>query len=433
MKIAAWTMIVVGCVVLAACPPGTGGTPAGGYKMTGNPECPHAWKDSARVPSVATWPTVAIPEYNDCQRFIIEQNGVRHYTKGYFAIFSYPDTASLKARVVPIPGTTLTTGTPVAFIYADSESYDTMHITKGANCLYVYQETTSGDWHAWIAPAVREQGQSVGCARRTDPRQVPPSAELVVHRSSATGLADDDYPNVARWDWDPRNHLQYVGIRCDGAWCDVGERHNFSPSPVHAGWGEGPSHMKRRTVEVKGWYDEQYLANCSPTGACHPTALVGTIFPDSALDTASVNTDYQPVFMRVARIGIDVDPTAPEAVNASTDLKLYESKYDYYRTPPHTLLNQLLMCYGDAAHCIPPGVTVPACGTAPDEVEHGLWWYEVIPGGPNADKLKPKYGCYTKRAPGGGSVHIAGAARWRWVLKDETNWVRCVAGCCQVN
>ena len=60
-----------------------------------------------------------------------------------------------------------------------------------------------------------------------------------------------------------------------------------------------------------------------------------------------------------------------------------------------------------------------------------LWFAKIRP----ADATKEEVHCVLRRdhsclrAKG---VTIPGTARWRWVAKDETSWVRCMFGCCQV-
>jgi hypothetical protein len=141
-----------GVVALVACHP-IRQQPA----PAGPPECPHSWERKG-VPSQA-WPTVDVPEFNDCQRFILVDtvNGAeqRSYSRGYFAIFANPDSALVAQRAYPLDGSPVTSGVPVAFIYADQGAYGPLRIARGGNCLYLYRDQRR--WRARIVSAVTGQ------------------------------------------------------------------------------------------------------------------------------------------------------------------------------------------------------------------------------------------------------------------------------------
>src|SRR5207245_9510779 len=105
----------------------------------------------------------------------------------------------------------------------------------------------------------------------------------------STQANDAAYPPVARWDWDPAHHEQYIGIKCGVAWCEVGSQ-QFAPAPaLTAGPSFDPVTGFTATTgsdhvyTIKGWYDEQQLAvpagdGLAP-GACHGV-LMPKPFPD---------------------------------------------------------------------------------------------------------------------------------------------------------
>lgn len=435
MRAIRWVAVIGALLVVAAFGrrPRTVPAKPAQHPVVEHPECPHAWYDSSAVPSTSTWPTVNVPEYNDCQRFIVNQGKMRGYTPGYFAILAYPYAGTLASQMTPINGTPLTMAAAVAFIYADSFGYKPLHISSGGNCLYVYLDSLK--WVGLIRTATARPGRSIGCDRVVDPRRG--GEDLPVRRDTVQGMSFPDYPDAARWDWDPKARLQYAGVRCDGAWCDIGGTFSLHGHPE---FSRALTRRERRTAEIKGWFDEEYLARCDER-ACHPTALMATVIPDSSLDDATAAT-YSPLppghpeFVQVARVALRVDRSVPEAHDSTADLALYWSKLHLTRTPSAKKLNQLWLCNASAADCgVPPKWTTncpPVAPPAPDEVDPGMWWYKIVP----ADGREPRYGCYAKRdyapPPGAPSDHVVGAARWRWLINDQTNWVRCVQGCCEV-
>lgn len=414
MKTTWWLLPTSVAALVLACPK----PPPAATTMSSRPECPHTWTDTsghALAPSGKDWLTVNVPEFNDCQRFILESGGKRFYTTGYFAIFAYSDTNSLSTRLLALGGRDVTTGVLVAYIYAESNDYGDLQLKVGGNCLYLHQ-----DRKAWRLATVRRpflRDDKLDCQRSDTLRQ--DEAPLPVRSQSVSTVSAGDYPNVARWDWDQKRGHQIAGVRCDAQWCDVGGTPAIGGHPDLA---RSTSRREHRTTDVRGWYDEQYLARCSSATECRPTALLGTVIPDSALDTA---TAYPDTFVLVARIAIRVDPSVPEAVDSSSDLLAYRKK-GLSPTPSPKKLNLLFLCHGDGKTCFTG--TPPGCPTVPEEVEHGQWWYRIV-----SAKDDTTAGCYARRTSmASGGVHVAGAARWRWILNDETNWIRCVEGCCEV-
>jgi len=385
------------------------------------PECPHSWNDSTvgdtAVPPLSTWPTLNVAEINDCQRFIGAPGGRRVYLPGYFAIFAYPDTASVSARVAAAGHESAVL---VAFIYAESVAYTPLSIRRGGSCLYLFVEKRT--WTAVVKPATLIDGQR-GCETRTSPAT---GFSLPVRRLTSSSTFAD-YPNTSRWDWDPVRKVQYAGVRCDDGWCDVG---GGSSSPTHPEYAVGATARQRRTAEVKGWYDEQYLDRCGAGGFCRPTALVGTIIPDSSVDEAD-RAYYTGQFRPVARVAIRVDPSVPEAAAAASDLTLYWTKFHFRPTPNPHELNKVSLCAGRADECGIPDSVATKCAAAPaapEEVDKGGWWYKVVP----STGESPKYGCYVRRTYMSEAGHVYGAARWRWMSHDATNWTRCAQGCCEL-
>jgi hypothetical protein len=80
--------------------------------------------------------------------------------------------------------------------------------------------------------------------------------------------------------------------------------------------------------------------------------------------------------------------------------------------------------------------TTKSCGTdvtsikncPVDPVNSGTWYARIK----SASGASLKYFC-VKYRPLPGNVQPPGVVRWRWKIKDETIWVSCPNGCCEVD
>ena len=68
-------------------------------------------------------------------------------------------------------------------------------------------------------------------------------------------------------------------------------------------------------------------------------------------------------------------------------------------------------------------VAEPTCR---DATNPKTWWAVVV-----KPSKEVSYRCVYRTDHG--TIPVPGTARWRWVLNDETIWVRCANGCCQVD
>jgi len=400
------------------------------------------------VPQSSFWSNVNIPEFHDCQKFVnVDDLNSRVYTPGFFAIFADTGLSSIEERFDTLETcrsgceatqgsqgqqrvtSVLTNALPVAWIYANGGGYPRLGIGVGANCLLLYQE--AGRWQAWMVSM--EANLTVDCLSQMIPTTMSEGVTpLTVRISPEAGFRADDYPAVARWDWDFESKQPYIGIRCGAHWCEIGAPRGFTPSQAHPSFVEvSTDPVSRRTVEIKGWYDEQYLAT-RRRGMLEPTAIVGTIFPDPKLgpefDTDATR-DFRR-FIRVARVALREDPgVRRRAELMREDAEEYHEKFNFDLTPGREL-NEIFVCRGSSDACGIPRDLVPAdsphdygpkCQSVPDP-----WWARI-------DNISGSSVYYCILRHDAAPHDPPGTVRWRWLLHDEGEWVRCLTGCCEVH
>jgi hypothetical protein len=389
-----------------------------------------------------------IPEYNDCQRLLVNTSGGPDpkYTQLKFghvaAIFARKDlngayqTASqigdaskrsfFAALRKPDPASTRVTAIAVVWT---TGPYAPLGVSAGFDCVVLQWEGPVGsskprNYHAWMVPVDLQQS----CA---SPLDLPAAAahylgavELPA-QSDSTGA--DEIPPVARWDWDPRRGEQYVGIACPSGWCELyGEDpdhphgHSGSRNYKVSGAMNLPGHAGR-VVRQKGWYDEEYLASTVTTPGKPPeldgAGAFGTVFPVPELKGRTSN-DY-PVGKFVPVAWISISPASQG----------YSGKYGFSlnKAPPQRPdVNALFLCFDDGSN---------ACKAKPKykcspthDLTNGPSYYARLgasPDDPNATDFCVDY-IATKGADTPGTV------RWRWLDDDQTIWVSCPAGCCQL-
>jgi hypothetical protein len=260
------------------------------------PECPHDGLLS-RIGGVVISPIsltaifTSIPEFHDCQRFVVDVGGRLTYQSVY-AIYAAPGLDS-----------TFDSGSrgAAATIVSDGGWYGPLGIKPGVNCLYL--EPTETTWKARLVP----NGLNGNCP--VNPFLFAFADFDVVADPLPPGLKPEDVPAVARWDWDAENRVQYIGIRCGDRWCEIGPR-GFKPSPalpVPAG-----VHGKdARVYLIKGWYDRQLLAQPGSDPAV-PSNTIGVIVPHFDLPALIESTEVQPVgpllmteYVEAARVYLD--------------------------------------------------------------------------------------------------------------------------------
>lgn len=366
--------------------------------------------------------TTDIVEFHDCQQFIVEDSTT--HSLRYSSLFAIFARANLDSAYVPLRRDavvfdSLTWGVPMATILGYDSSYARLGIRPGFNCLYFVRQKPAmpAAWRARVVP--------VGKSPELCLRPLPPTAtlgkELTVSTVAPVGGAPDDSPPVARWDWDEVNRLQYIGIRCGTAWCevhpDMDTGHTFASSPQLTGL----SHNS------KGWYDEQLLAvaGAAPGARAKVSGIKAAFVPAERLGNESADpkvSHFADQWMPVGNVIIRSNPGG------------YTSKLNLINAGETAAENDVSLCYSTSAltnKCFSPTnvgtATSPACGST--------GWYGRVGHRPGSGRTF-SYFCVIRRAHDMAGMppapHIPGVVRWRWMLDDETIWVRCLQGCCEV-
>jgi hypothetical protein len=398
--------------------------------MRNRPECP----DSLGFDLTLSGPITNIPEFHDCQRFIVRRTGSTWSYGVMYAIWvrdrldsavfplpsvsgigigiSRTQTDSLKSadslsRLPSGPQTSLNikpVGVPVAVVYSYGARYHPLSIEAGYNCLYLYHGTPDPtQWQAKMVPVAHESD----CDKTVNPDSVH-GGQLQVKATSEPPFGDPDYPGVGRWDRDTTKGHEYAGLRCGPAWCEIGET-GFQSSKGHP--STASLAKQRRVVRIKGWYDEQPLATGTSSALQPNLLLMGTIYPDADLDTRHIS-DFSKMWI----------PAANVELSANSDQ--YKVKLNFEHGTTAGSSNVISLCYGAKADCIPDvwRSKLP-CGDAGQQT----YWAMIVA----AQTKDTVYKCVTFRSHMG--VAMRGTARWRWTNGDETNWIRCPDGCCQVH
>lgn len=421
-------------------------------------ECGH---DGPALPSSLIDAIKAVPEFHDCQRFIVEEHGALRYDS-VFAIYASSTLGGVEGALgapieepaaaapppgVPATGVTAVAPNPpaqgrsvdssrvpitvalarnhriaaVALIVAGG-AYDRLGITAGLNCLYVgrYVVPGSGGPPVWFARMVNQVPDSAAGCGADSLSQVDPSRTrpLKVLRSTFADFPRPaDYPDVARWDWDQGKQQQYIGIRCGAGWCEVGAE-DFVPSPPLPVAVDAPL-AERRVRLIKGWYDQQYLAK-SVGKKLVPSGVLGTIIADTALGDRTAD-DFRAGYVPVARVILET-PGAPDP----EALAMYESKYNFIKSAPMTPdgARELLISGDIASPKWNARIPSPEAG-GPDGSGAGA--------GPLNHRQKDITFREVSSAFKGGPYKVPAVARWRWLKTDEGTWTRCTEGCCELS
>lgn len=365
--------------------------------------------------------TGAIPEYHDCQRFVVGKEFgplVAIWAAESVANYFPPLKPGLSDTVAYAVAEILDLGNGPTGSSTVPENYPQLHIEKGFNCLYLWRSGAPDRFEARMV-FQPERSDLNGCAgTRPLDRQLTGMPALSVNAT----LFDpgDNLPPVARWDWDSVRNVQYISIWCGRAWCEVGPSDGFTPSvaadadpAVNAAldaayesasdFADSPGRWKALKT-VKGWYDQQRLEVWDGPNHLVPSDIVGTIVPHPVLGAimkagpTAGRPSFEQHWMPAAYIHV------PKAYS----LKTFQLGAG---------VSRMYLCHGTSAQC---------SGAKPDTTET-VWFSKLVSPG-----LEPQYRT-VKYDDHGGQTLPAAAARWRWLETDGTTWLRCGGGCCTDN
>jgi hypothetical protein len=249
----------------------------------------------------------------------------------------------------------------------------------------------------------------------------------------------DDYPAAARWDWDSVNQVQYVGVKCGAGWCEIGPNgtrlSDLPPSATLSPSAALASGGKER--HIKGWFDQQQLAPPVGSNPTSPLPGWGTVFPAAELGSY-VKSRFEATWLLTALVALD------------SSLEGYGEKLNLHPARADQEMNRVYLCKGAFAECLaaaatvpeiaralPPESAPPKCPTVAADVDGvlaedaGVWWAAIVP--PDGAAA---FRCVIRRDHGGAfqklGMAFPGFVRWRWRNNDETIWIRCDQGCCEV-
>lgn len=437
---------------------------AGGSIDPQRPECPNDYKvlppapyenkDTSDALHVGTLffptglsvpgPQTDVPEFNDCQRILIRSADTLSYGP-LMAVFASYQLQSLKLPKGASADDNVRIFAAVEVLnYSRAFQYPTLGIGPYFNCLYIYG--VGAQLHAKMRHVGAEEER---CADTFQPSDVPGQELSVTATNAGYFNTPADFPAVARWDWDDEHGLQYIGVRCGEAWCEVGPglagnpaapaftfSPPYAPAPmtnISSQSGVYAGSKADRVRAIKGWYDQQYLAIQSE-GVSTPTHLRGTVFPDTALSDLLTFTPVRNQWRAVSHIALEQQASGSTTADYNKALNYYKTKFNLDPIPagsPLAAMNHVLMCLGTIATC---GVPSPAklsmrrsCGknallAAKDTPRVWLMITSTV--------SEPMYRCATYYAH---DVSIPATARWRWLAGDETSWRKCPSGCCEMD
>ena len=314
--------------------------------------------------------TQHIPEYHDCQKLLVRGDRGLEYGPlvGIWARDNLDAIAKDSFRLKPVA---------VAELYNFSQTvYAPLRIEPGYSCLYL--QGGQGQWRAFL--------KQLGPQNPICPDGSTISAGTAMGLEVRVQPNSSSRPTAARWDLDPTRDIQYMGIWCPDGWCEIGAR-GFKSSPVRT--GATPQET------VKGWYDEQYLAVIDG-GVLRPSTIRGRTVPVKGLGQMTLatfdcgnNCVGKAGWVKVATIYIERDSA--------------DYYYNKLNLVDRDVPNHLFLRYNSAKQ---------------------IW---------NAQIRNPRRIAFrTMIRIDHGNIPIPGTSRWHFMGMDETVWVRCSDGCCDV-
>lgn len=292
-------------------------------------------------------------------------------------------------------------------------TYAPLGIKPNFSCLYLYD-------FAALKAVMREVGRDDRrCLELIDPKKVI-GKHLPVRAISRQGLGDGDYPPVARWDRVPETGQMYISMYCGQRWCEIGAprfRSAGIPLPLSAQYTSASTDPKvRRVLEVKGWYDEQELAEVQ-NGSPVPSGVFATMVPDPALGGYTENDFAAGVWL----------PTASIMIRKASKKYKVSWNLDPSNDPTFQKVNRGFLCHGSISQCVPRRAdrgNLTACNQ--DGVRG--WYARIV-----STEGEVRYKCTTHFGHAEFGQPIPGTVRWAWFDLDEGGWWRCPGSCCFPN
>ena len=329
-----------------------------------------------------------IHEYHDCQRLIIGND-----YQSVVGIFAHQNVGKYLRQEYK-------QGRLVAVIvnYKD-KPYEPLGIQIGTNCLVLKWNVPIIGQSRWVAALVPKSGSGEEFGECPDDMKwsdVPDEYKDVLEVRPQVDAADheggDEVPPVARWDWDPENEVNYMGVRCGRTtWCEIGKKDFVSMPGLTVGSGNKKL--------FKGYYDQQYLADEEG----NRSDVWATVRPGRAAILGQIqrNKDWHEIAELIL-----------EAPTGSTAFEFYRDKLNLNTS---TLGGRIT---GKGSMAI--------YSESKNDPEIGKNWRLQVNGKSVAD------GIMTHRGHGQAS-HRAKSVRWRWHEEDETVWSFCPEdGCCEM-
>jgi hypothetical protein len=360
-----------------------------------NEVCPNDdesyFRDSMPVSSAVQ----RIHEYHDCQRLI--QGRQYRALAGIFAHWNVDTLQSWEdfrgGRLAAIIVSFVTKGEPM--------SYDALGINAGVNCL-VLRATGKDEWEARIInqvePVIQGKQHHYGdCADSLTWRDAPrtPAHPLIVRVQHGVDMMGRPIaPPVARWDWDARHSLNYIGVKCDSlTWCEIGP-----PDLVVSAAQYLPNTQQ---PIFKGYYDEQFLAD---SGGATVSTVYGRIMPGRHASDVRAMRHGVPQWYHAASLTF-----LERAMSPSHTFEKY--KKWYFAGPP-------------AAGAASPTIATTTLELFP-KPGNALSGYRGRLGGNPLTDNEIVFHSHP------GRIRVA-TVRWRWLYRDESTWSYCdPQGCCE--
>ncbi len=393
------------------------------------PECPHEWPEGLKMELPVPGPISNVPEFHDCQRFLLNKSGNLAYGSMEAIFVRYKiDSVFDSTEPLHIPDTlyhtspwyailtppTATTHLAIVGQVLSYGNYTLLGIQSTYSCILLEWDAAPSPpmYRAWMVPV--PSGTRCGL-----PPLTLPAAHIKELYVTPVTFANDA-PPVSRWDWDPIAREQYIGMVCPTGWCELHAEQGYTTSSSHGGT---PSIMK-------GWYDEQYLASYV-SGALTMDGSFGAIFPDPTLGGRSV-ASYTGQWLASAWVTLNHQSAnyAPK-LNLEPGSPMMNPLADLVHPDVARQYNEIELCFSTGAKRCPNQDLVkhpcpPDHWTEGTQSYVGTWFARETPvGGHN-----PTYSCTQFRSYPG--FQAPPTVRWRWDLKDETMWISCPLGCCQV-